>query len=310
MKEVTKIMIEGASGFGPIEEGYNDKLIIGQAFIEYLYQPAQESPLNPLRKWRYTTNSPIYKKLFNEVVSLLSIVYETDPDQVFCTDVGGYTFNIKYSDGSKLKKTFWTGGSIFAQLFHCISRMVPDTEYMPALLLLGTSDVYIASFVENGKTKWGLFYEDDNGDKKAFTQDFKPLVFDTYADARSMLEAIEAERDREMSAEPYTIPEARFFAESHNWKFAKTYAKTAPHEYLVKRWLSEEDQRGFERFVQTINEHAVRGYFYGHPNNYLILRDYYYWFMDGPGNMAVDLINRNTVDKLELRDGVYYYRER
>lgn len=48
MKEVAKIMIEGASGFGPIEEGYNDKLIIGQAFIEYLYQPAQESTLNPL----------------------------------------------------------------------------------------------------------------------------------------------------------------------------------------------------------------------------------------------------------------------
>ncbi|MCR5235431.1 MAG: hypothetical protein K6E53_16235, partial [Lachnospiraceae bacterium] len=105
--------------------------------------------------------------------------------------------------------------------------------------------------------------------------------------------------------------EAKTFAESHKWKFATTYAKTAPHEYLVKRWLNETDQLLFERLVQTINEHAVTGYFYDHLNKYLILGDRYYWYMPiYPENMAVDLINRTTTDFLEYRDGAYYYKDR
>ena len=66
----------------------------------------------------------------------------------------------------------------------------------------------------------------------------------------------------------------------------------------------------FERLVQTINKYSVVGYFYGHKNNYLILDDHYYWHMDYPENLAVDLINRTTTDYLEYRDGVYYYKER
>ena len=62
--------------------------------------------------------------------------------------------------------------------------------------------------------------------------------------------------------------------------------------------------------VQTINQYSVVGYFYGHKNNYLILGEHYYWYMDYPENLAVDLINRTTTDYLEYRDGVYYYKER
>lgn len=40
----------------------------------------------------------------------------------------------------------------------------------------------------------------------------------------------------------------------------------------------------------------------------MILDDYYYWFMGQHDNMAVDLINRTTVDNLEYRDGAYYYK--
>lgn len=65
--------------------------------------------------------------------------------------------------------------------------------------------------------------------------------------------------------------------------------KTAPHEYLVKKWLSKVERRDFERFVQTMNENSVVGYFYGHENNYFILGDHYYWYMDYPDNLAVSL---------------------
>ena len=76
MKEVVKIKIEGASGYGPIEEAYNDSITIGQTFIEYVYEPAEESEQNPLRKWSYTTNSPLFAKIYREVVSLLPTVID------------------------------------------------------------------------------------------------------------------------------------------------------------------------------------------------------------------------------------------
>ncbi len=172
------------------------------------------------------------------------------------------------------------------------------------------SKVFISEFVENGIAKWGLFYENGKGVRHHLTEDFKPLVFDTENDAQEKLGSIEEERRSEDSAVPFTLEETKSFVECHKWKYATTYAKTAPHEYLVKKWLSEEDRLLFERLVQTINKNAVIGYFYGHKNNYLVLDDYYYWHMDYPENLAVDLINRTTTDYLEYSNGVYYYKER
>lgn len=169
--------------------------------------------------------------------------------------------------------------------------------------------VFVSEIIEKRKQRWGLFYVDNSGDRKILTEDFKQLVFNTKAEAATKLEAIEAERHSEDEALSFSLEEAKEFVESHKWKYATTYAKTAPHEYLVKRWLSKEDRLLFERLVQTINEHAIIGYFYDHPNKYLILDDKYYWYMPVyPENMAVDLINRTTTDYLELRNGVYHYK--
>ncbi len=140
----------------------------------------------------------------------------------------------------------------------------------------------------------------------AYTENVPRTV--TEEQAKTKLEMMEAEKRSEDAAVSFTLEEARNFTENHKWKFATTYAKTAPHEYLVKRWLNEEDRLLFERLVQTINEHAVVGYFYDHPNKYLILGDKYYWYMlVYPENMAVDLINRTTTDYLELRGEVLHY---
>ena len=170
------------------------------------------------------------------------------------------------------------------------------------------ADLYTAPFEDNGATRWGLFYESAKG-RRHLTEDFRPLAFDTEAEAVRKLRLIEDERKSEDKAVPFSMEEAEAFAGRCRWKFASTYAKTAPHEYLLKRRLPEGDRRLFERLVQTINTKPVTGYFYGHRNNYLILGSHYYWYMPGyPDNMAVDLINRTTVDHLEYRDGAYYYR--
>lgn len=173
------------------------------------------------------------------------------------------------------------------------------------------TEVYVSEFEDNRMMKWGLFYEDKRGNKQHLMEDFKQVVFDTEEEAKAKLNRIEKERRSEDVAEAFTLEEAKIFAESHQWKFATTYAKSAPHEYLVKKWLPEDDRLLFERLVQTINKESVVGYFYGHKNKYLILGEYYYWYMIGcySENMAVDLVNRTTTDYLEFRDGAYYYKE-
>lgn len=168
--------------------------------------------------------------------------------------------------------------------------------------------LYISSYIDGANNRWGLFYEDEKGVQQ-LTEDFKPLVFETEDQAKAKLEAMETERLSEKCAIPFSVEEAKAFAESQKWKFATTYAKTAPHEYLIKKWLAVEGRKQFERLVQAINKDSIIGYFYGHENKYLILGDYYYWYMPCyPDNMAVDLINRTTTDYLEFRNGAYYYK--
>ena len=170
------------------------------------------------------------------------------------------------------------------------------------------SKIYVSEFEQDDVTLYGLFYDDHKGERHPHEEDWKHVTFESEDEANAKLAELAAERAREDAAVPLTLEEAKSFAESHQWKFASTYAQTAPHEYLVKRWLSEEDKLMFERFVQTMKHNSVVGYFYSHKNDYLILGDHYYWFMVQYENKAINLINRTTTDYLELKDGVYRYR--
>lgn len=158
------------------------------------------------------------------------------------------------------------------------------------------------------KGKYAICFKDGRGDLQVHGENWKPQVFETEEKANAKLSALEAERESEDSAKPLSIEEATAFVCRQNWKFASTYAKTAPHEYLVKRWLSEEDKILFECFVQTMKRNFVVGYFYGHKNDYLILGDHYYWFMGQHENRAINLINRTTTDYLSFENGVYVYK--
>ena len=159
-----------------------------------------------------------------------------------------------------------------------------------------------------GSSRFGLFYDDGKGVRQPHMENWQHVAFDTREAAEARVAEYETERFREDNAEPFSLDEAAAFAGAQTWKFATTYAKTAPHEYLVKSWLSEDDRKAYERFVQTMKNNAVTGFFYGHKNDYLILGDHYYWFMGQLDNMAVGLINRTTTDYLEFRDGAYYYK--
>ena len=65
--------------------------------------------------------------------------------------------------------------------------------------------VQVSVFEDNGIKKWGLFYEDKNGNKQHLTEDFKHIVYETEAEASAKLDAIEAERRSEDSAIAFSI---------------------------------------------------------------------------------------------------------
>ena len=139
MNEIIKVVIRGASGFCCEDEAYHDRLVITPEGLNYEYIPLVESEINPKRKWKYTTTSPVYREMYRRIEEMIPDIIQSETVDE-CTDVGGIEFQITYSDKNKVKKLFWVQGDYFADLFNLIKKIVPECEYIPAVLL--TSEDY------------------------------------------------------------------------------------------------------------------------------------------------------------------------
>ena len=134
VKKIVKLIIRGASGYGPVDEAYNDKLTVDASAISYELKPVIESGTHPARKWSYKTNSLLYLERFNQLCACLPAVIARIPEEAFCTDIGGIDFTFTYDDGTKEKKNFWLPGSYFQDAFDIIKAMIPPCEETPAVL--------------------------------------------------------------------------------------------------------------------------------------------------------------------------------
>lgn len=135
MKKITRVSLKGFSGYGPFDEGYEDKITLTQDYISYEYSPNVESEINPKRKWRYSTNSPVFKINFERIVKKIEEIVQSETD-AFCTDIGGIEFSLLYDDKSRIKKHYWLPGDYFQETIKLVRELVPSAEYMPAVLLL------------------------------------------------------------------------------------------------------------------------------------------------------------------------------
>lgn len=96
-----------------------------------------------------------------------------------------------------------------------------------------------------------------------------------------------------------TIQEFTDFVRDKKWIFAKTYADRAPHEYIVKDRLSEEDKKIFEEAVLFIRENGFPAFFGGYEHIYLFNDRYYYWTMGDPIEETI-ILNRCNYDNYEM----------
>ena len=114
-KKIIRVVIKGSSGYGPVEEAFEDKVVITRDSIRYEYTPYLASETNPVRKWSYKTTSPIFQKEFKELTTLLPEVMTYEDE--FVTDVGAITFTITYSDKSREVREFYLPGDAFKEVF-------------------------------------------------------------------------------------------------------------------------------------------------------------------------------------------------
>ena len=82
------------------------------------------------------------------------------------------------------------------------------------------------------------------------------------------------------------------------WTFAKTYAKTWPHEYIVRDRVEE---NLFLELVRHIREHGYKGKFYKKDITYFENNNMVYWTMGAP-------IEETTIINRCNKEQSYEYR--
>lgn len=90
------------------------------------------------------------------------------------------------------------------------------------------------------------------------------------------------------------LPEALVrFVDLTPWTFAKTYAKTWPHEYIVREKV---DAALFDEFAAFIDQNGYESHFYQAKQIYLDLGSHTYWHMD---NIINRCPTKDTYHRLE-----------
>ena len=79
--------------------------------------------------------------------------------------------------------------------------------------------------------------------------------------------------------------EAKRFIKNTSWTFAKTYAKTWPHEYIVQEKV---DNALFLNLAEHINRFGHEEYFYTKQMTYFDYDGYVYWHMENIINRCLD----------------------
>ena len=74
------------------------------------------------------------------------------------------------------------------------------------------------------------------------------------------------------------------FIETQNWIFAKTYAETYPHEYIIQERV---DNDLFLELAEFIENNGYEEYFYNKKQIYFDFEDFTYWHMENIINRCV-----------------------
>lgn len=97
-------------------------------------------------------------------------------------------------------------------------------------------------------------------------------------------------------------PELKAFVNQQEWTFAKTYASTWPHEYIVRDRVDEDL---FVQLVQHIRTYGYEGNFYRKHITYFDEDVMVYWTMGAPidETIIVNRCKKEQTHEYRLRHG-------
>jgi hypothetical protein len=90
-----------------------------------------------------------------------------------------------------------------------------------------------------------------------------------------------------------TENEFKKYVQDTTWTFAKTYAQTWPHEYIVQEKV---DNDLFLKLADHIDRFGQDDYFYKNKQKYFEHEGYTYWHMD---NIINRCLNKDTYSQRE-----------
>ena len=132
MPEVKSVTITYESGFGPVSEAYQEKLVITGNSLSYQFIPHMENKNDEEKAWSYKSSSEFFLKSIresvNEMVKLIWMEERSD-----CLDARPITFNILFTDKSKFKRVYLEPVSEFRKILSPLKKLVPQHETMPEI---------------------------------------------------------------------------------------------------------------------------------------------------------------------------------
>lgn len=92
--------------------------------------------------------------------------------------------------------------------------------------------------------------------------------------------------------------EVKNWLENQQWIYAKTWADTYPHEYIVKDYLGTPERKQFPSIVEHIQENGNPSLFLRKEYTYFYAGAYKYWTV-GNEKTKTKIINREKITKEE-----------
>ena len=103
---------------------------------------------------------------------------------------------------------------------------------------------------------------------------------------------------RKLKESPSFSAGLRQFVNNEKWIFAKTFAKTWPHEYFVR---GQVDEQLFVKLVEHIRANGYQGHFYEMEITYYDEDGSVYWTMGAP-------VEKTTIINRCRKEQTYEYR--
>lgn len=131
--DIIRITIKGSSGYGCVDDAYDDKVTLTSSSIEYNYKPVLETKEHKAKNWKYRTNNDSLESMFQKVAHMVHGILDMEPIEN-CTDVGVIEFVVTRSDHTKKTRAFLLPSDYFEECFSLIKTCIPPFEEIPMVL--------------------------------------------------------------------------------------------------------------------------------------------------------------------------------